>query len=151
MFDIGFGEMLVVGVVALIVVGPKDLPKMFRTFGEFTGKARRMAREFQGAMNDAARDSGIDDVTADLRKMANPKKFGMDALKDATGDLSAWNPDEADGKPPSASAGLSPDRAAAKAKIDAAYAAKAEAKAASEAAELSGEPEIEPATPETKA
>ena len=53
MFDIGWSEMLVVGVVALIVVGPKDLPKMFHTLGEMTGKARGMAREFQRAMDAA--------------------------------------------------------------------------------------------------
>ncbi|CUH40285.1 Sec-independent protein translocase protein TatB [Jannaschia seosinensis] len=93
MLDIGWSELLVIGVVALIVVGPKDLPKMFRTLGEFTGKARRMAREFQNAMNDAADESGVGDVAKDLRKMANPKKFGMDALNDATGDLKSWTPD----------------------------------------------------------
>ena len=141
MFDIGWSELLVIGIVALIVVGPKDLPRMFRTLGEFTGKARKMAREFQNAMNDAARDSGMDDVTADLRKIANPKKYGMDKLKDATGDLSAWSPDEPDGKPKS---GLSQDRAASKAKIEAATAAKAQARLDSEAAEMSEEPELMP-------
>ena len=45
MFDIGWSEMMVVGVVALIVVGPKDLPRMFHTLGEFTGKARGMSKE----------------------------------------------------------------------------------------------------------
>lgn len=73
MFDIGFSEMAIVGVVALIVVGPKDLPAMFRTVGEFTGKARRMAREFQSAMNDAAKDSGVGDIAGDLRKVADPR------------------------------------------------------------------------------
>jgi sec-independent protein translocase protein TatB len=46
MFGLGWGEMIVVGVVALIVVGPKDLPQMFRTLGRFSGKAKGMAREF---------------------------------------------------------------------------------------------------------
>ena len=49
MFDIGWTELMVVGIVALIVVGPKDLPGMFRTLGRFTGKAKGMARDFQSA------------------------------------------------------------------------------------------------------
>lgn len=82
MFDIGWSEMLIVGVVALIVVGPKDLPKMFRTIGELTGKARGMAREFQRAMDDAARESGVNDLGKTLRKTAGgPKQI----LKDAVG------------------------------------------------------------------
>ena len=68
MFDLGMTEMLVVGVVALIVVGPKDLPVMFRRVGQFVGKAKGMAREFSSAMNDAADDNGIRDVTTGLNK-----------------------------------------------------------------------------------
>jgi sec-independent protein translocase protein TatB len=71
MFDIGWSEMLVIGVVALIVVGPKDLPKMFHTLGEFTGKARSMAREFQSAMNAAAKDAGVDGLARDIRKVTD--------------------------------------------------------------------------------
>lgn len=62
MFDIGWTEMLVVGSLALIVVGPKDLPKMLRTFGQYVGKARGMAREFQRSMDDAAREADISDM-----------------------------------------------------------------------------------------
>ena len=80
MFDIGWSEMMVVGVVALIVVGPKDLPRMFHTLGEFTGKARGMAREFQRAMDAAARESGVNDVVKDLKRTTSGQ-----ALKEASG------------------------------------------------------------------
>ena len=82
MFDIGWTELLVVGVVALIVVGPKDLPKMFRTLGQFTAKARNMAREFQRAMDDAADDTGVKDVARDLRKATSTREMGLDDLND---------------------------------------------------------------------
>jgi sec-independent protein translocase protein TatB len=66
MFDIGWTELMVIGVVALVVIGPKDLPDMFRTMGRFTAKARSMARYFQRAMEAAADDAGVTDVAKDL-------------------------------------------------------------------------------------
>ena len=62
MFDLGWTELLVVGIVALIVVGPKDLPVLFRKAGEFVGKMKGMAREFSTAMNNAADESGMRDT-----------------------------------------------------------------------------------------
>jgi sec-independent protein translocase protein TatB len=87
MFDIGWTELLLIGVVALIVVGPKDLPIMFRRLGQFTAKARGMAREFQRAMEQAADDAGVKDVSRDLRDLTSPKKMGLDKLKEATRDM----------------------------------------------------------------
>ena len=105
MFDIGMWELMVVGIVALIVVGPKDLPKMFRTLGQVTGRIRGMAREFQATMNAAASETGLDDMakdlksatdfTRDLRKMTSPRKMGMDAVKKAAGSaLDGETPDK---------------------------------------------------------
>lgn len=80
MFDIGMSEMAIVGVVALIVVGPKDLPVMFRKVGQFVGKARGMARDFSRAMNDAADNAGVKDVTDTLKQASDLSTKG---LKDA--------------------------------------------------------------------
>jgi len=85
MFGLGWSEMLVVGIVALIVIGPKDLPGLFKTMGEFTGKARGMAREFSRAMNAAADESGMKEIQSSLKAASNPTKFGTDKIKEATG------------------------------------------------------------------
>ena len=55
MFDMSWGEVMLIGGVALIVIGPKDLPKALRTVGQITGKLRRMAGEFQSQFNEAIR------------------------------------------------------------------------------------------------
>lgn len=62
MFDIGWSELLVIAVVAIIVVGPKELPRLMRTFGHYVGKLRRMAADFQRQFEEAVRDSEIDEV-----------------------------------------------------------------------------------------
>ena len=84
MFGLGWSETLLIAIVALIVVGPKDLPGLFRTLGQFVGKARGMAREFSKAMEAAADEAGVKEVEKTLRAAANPKSFGMDKLKEAT-------------------------------------------------------------------
>lgn len=92
MFDLGWSELLVIGIVALIVVGPKDLPGMFRTLGRFTAKAKNMAREFQRAMDDAADDAGLKETARDLKDLTNPGKMGLDAVKDAADKFEKWEP-----------------------------------------------------------
>lgn len=82
MFDIGWLELLVIGMVALIVVGPKDLPGMFRTVGQFVGKARGMAREFQRSMEAAADESGFKEAADGMKDAADGMK-GLDALGQA--------------------------------------------------------------------
>lgn len=102
MFDMGWSELLVVGVVALIVVGPKDLPVLFRKVGQFVGKAKGMAREFSTAMNDAADDTGMREISSGLNKSlkaaTNPLGTAMDGVKSATKSLADINPDSETGK-----------------------------------------------------
>ncbi|WP_227270285.1 Sec-independent protein translocase protein TatB [Roseobacter weihaiensis] len=98
MFDLGWTEMLVIGIVALIVIGPKDLPVMFRTLGQFVGKAKGMAREFSRAMNDAAKDSGVSDVAKGLQAATNPVSSALDGVKSAAKDLGNLDPESETGK-----------------------------------------------------
>ncbi|GGE80683.1 twin-arginine translocase subunit TatB [Stappia taiwanensis] len=80
MFDIGWTELLVVAVVMVLVVGPKDLPRMLRTFGQTLGKVRRMANEFQSTFNDALREAeqqaDIADMKAEVEKVGNLDPLG---------------------------------------------------------------------------
>jgi len=124
MLDIGWSELILIGIVALIVVGPKDLPRMFHTLGRFTGKLRSMGREFQSAMNEAARQSGLDEVKRDLGDLASKKGLGLDALETAANKFEKWDPTRA--KVPVAAAGAT----AATATVAAAGAATAAAPAA---------------------
>jgi sec-independent protein translocase protein TatB len=103
MFDLGWTEMLVIGVVALIVVGPKDLPVLFRRVGEFVGKAKGMAREFSSAMNDAADSSSMKEMSQGINKSlkaaTNPIGTAMDGVKSATSSLTeSLDPDSETGK-----------------------------------------------------
>ena len=68
MFDIGWTELLVIACIAIIVVGPKDLPRMLRTLGQTIGKMRRMSREFQSTFNDALREAEQQADIADMKK-----------------------------------------------------------------------------------
>jgi sec-independent protein translocase protein TatB len=69
MLDMSWGEIMVIGAVALIVIGPKDLPKALRTVGQMTSKLRRMASEFQGQFNEAMREAELDEVKKQLQSV----------------------------------------------------------------------------------
>ncbi|MFO1067167.1 MAG: Sec-independent protein translocase protein TatB [Geminicoccaceae bacterium] len=70
MFDIGWSEMGLILLVALIVIGPKDLPRVAREIGKWTSKARSMAREFQRSLDDMAREAELQDIKAELQKVS---------------------------------------------------------------------------------
>lgn len=102
MFEIGWTEMLVIAVVMIVVVGPKDLPRMLRTFGRTTAKLRSMAGDFQRQFNEALKEAELEDVkksvdslrsldpAAEIRKQLNPFeqaaseiRSGLDSLNPA--------------------------------------------------------------------
>lgn len=101
--------MLVVAVVAIIVVGPKDLPKMLRSFGKVMGNMRRMAGDFQKQFDDAVREADLDEV----KNVASGKGFApLDDVRKATEkynrDLKQSIEDAGSGKNKAASAGNDP-------------------------------------------
>jgi sec-independent protein translocase protein TatB len=94
MFDIGWSEMALILLVALIVIGPKDLPRVARTVGQWVGKGRAMAREFQRALEDMAREAELDKVKSEIEK-AGRTNIGKTIEKsiDPSGELSkAFDP-----------------------------------------------------------
>ena len=75
MFDIGWSELFVIVLVAVVVVGPKDLPKMMRTLGRWTGRARAMADQFRRSFEDMARQSELEEMRAEMMKLHNEKSL----------------------------------------------------------------------------
>ena len=134
MFDLGWTELLVIGIVALIVVGPKDLPVLFRNVGRFVGKARGMAREFSSAMNEAADQAGVNEIKKGLNAAANPVNTAMDGVKQAAQDMAkSMDPTKFD--PDSETGKLAAERAEQAKKIQASTARAAAERKAREAAE----------------
>jgi len=94
MFDLSWTELLVVAVVAIIVVGPKDLPQALRAVGRWTGKAKRMARDFRRQFDEALREAELDtikkevesvgkiDPVADMRKEVREIEAGLKVPSD---------------------------------------------------------------------
>ncbi len=134
MFDLGWTELLVIGIVALIVVGPKDLPVLFRNVGRFVGKARGMAREFSTAMNEAADEAGVNEIKKGLNAATNPVNTAMDGINEAARDVAKsidptkFDPDSETGK-------LAAERAEQAKKIQATTARAAAERKAKEAAD----------------
>src|SRR6185369_4504905 len=81
MFDISWGKLVIIGVVALLVIGPKELPGVLRMLGQYMGKMRRMASEFQGQFNEAMREAEM----ADLKKQFDETTSGIQSALDPTG------------------------------------------------------------------
>jgi sec-independent protein translocase protein TatB len=111
MFDIAWSEFLVVAVVALVVVGPRDLPALLRTVGKTVASLRRMASEFQGQFNEAMREAELDDLKNQVTGLKNsaskmvgasPFQIARDEIKNALIDKPRTTPSALAGEGPAA-------------------------------------------------
>jgi len=84
MFDIAWSELFVILIVALVVVGPKDLPKLMRTAGQWAGRARGMADQFRRSFDEMARQSELDELRAEVNRL---KTETTDAAAKSMADL----------------------------------------------------------------
>src|SRR5215470_5945226 len=71
MFDISWSHLLAIAVVALVVIGPKDLPRVLRALGKWAGKARAVAREFQSSIDQMIRESELEEVRKEVEQVAS--------------------------------------------------------------------------------
>jgi len=84
----GFTEFLLIAIVALIVVGPKDLPLMMRKLGKFVGRAKALASEFQSAFDDIARQAELDELRKEIEDLKS-----QNAVQDAEDEMRAFETD----------------------------------------------------------
>jgi sec-independent protein translocase protein TatB len=88
MFDFAWSEIAVIAVVALVVIGPKDLPKVLRTVGTWVGKARAIAREFQGSLDQMIREAELEEVRQQVEQAAKvDMSEAIERTIDPAGDL----------------------------------------------------------------
>ena len=112
MFGLGMTEMIVIGGIALLVVGPKDLPKVLKGIAAVMKQIRKLTREFQGVVNDMIRESDLDDLrkeAQDLRKSIDPTSEIREAMQEVEDDVretsksvnpkDLWQPEPAPIKP----------------------------------------------------
>ncbi len=88
MFDFGWSEIIVIGAIALVVIGPEDLPKFLRTAGQVTRRARQLANEFQNSIDDMVRESEIEEVKKKLQLEAMEAEKTIGQALDLPHDLS---------------------------------------------------------------
>jgi sec-independent protein translocase protein TatB len=118
MFDIGWSELVVIAVVALIAIGPKELPGVLRMVGQYMGKIRRMASEFQGQFQEAMREAEMADLKKQVDEMTDTAKVftDFDPLASVKKDVESFTADPLGTSAPESStpeaASVSPEAAA---------------------------------------
>ena len=141
MFDISWTEFLLIGIVALVVIGPKELPAVMRTIGQWTRKVRGMATEFQNQFQEAMREAEMADLKKQVDDMARDIK-DIDPLKDVRQDI------ESAGKDVERSLGSTPGQTALPAAGSEPALTETAAESAPASAETASVPAIEaPASP----
>jgi len=83
MFDLDAGKLIIIGIVALVVIGPKELPRVMRQVGQAIGKLRRMAADFQGQFMDAMKEADIEDLKKEINAVADSAKAEVNAISEA--------------------------------------------------------------------
>ena len=103
MLDFDVGKLVVIGVVALIVIGPKDLPRVLRQVGAAVGKMRRMANEFQGQFMEAMREADVENLKKEVEGAADLAKIDVafDPIRDVKEQITAAVEGEGPAAPPS--------------------------------------------------
>jgi sec-independent protein translocase protein TatB len=101
MFDIGWTEMMVIVIIAIFVIGPKDLPKVLRALGRWVRKARVIAREFQNSVDDMLRESELDELKKEAEQVSRIDPLGeVKKAVDPTGEIeAALRPERPESKP----------------------------------------------------
>src|SRR5262249_2491015 len=146
MFDFSSGELLLIALAVLIFIKPKDLPVVLRTIGQWTGKIRRMAGEFQDQFREAMREAEMADIKKDIDEATGKISSGItDPFKDLN-EAAEWKPAETTtATPPAADAPPAPPAEAIAAPAETAPAPAAEPAAAPSEAAATSEPAAAPA------
>src|SRR5690349_15265482 len=107
MFDFSSGELLLIALAVLIFIKPKDLPMVLRTVGQWTGKIRRMAGEFQDQFREAMREAEMADIKKDIDEATGKLGSGLDPFKELH-EAAEWKPPATASTPPPADAPPAP-------------------------------------------
>ena len=97
MLDLGWMEMAIIAVVTLMIVGPKDMPKVVKGVTEGIGRLKALSREFRSGLDDLAREADLDKLQEDIDKVANAAGEQMNAIDDMAGDFDYAGVDDASG------------------------------------------------------